>query len=349
MEAPRLFGSAPYADARCIGMPRALLYHRHGTLWTTFLQAIGREVIVSDPTDRAVVEHGDSISNDECCLASKIYLGHVASLVGKCDAVFVPSIVNVGHFRGFCTKFQALPDLVSNTFANGDVRVVSCLVNETEEHQGMREGMLELASKFGVGSKTAKQAWKAALHAQEQAERTAAAAQESKLKTLSSSHSAPHSPNGTNGAHSSSNSSNAPVGILLAAHPYLSRDPYMGGALETMLSDMGAITLFTDETPRKKALAKSFEFSSTLPWIVNREIIGSIMMLHEKVDGIVLVSAFPCGPDSMTDDAVMRCIQGKPILNLTIDAQSGTAGLETRVESFIDILRYQKKGGYVHA
>ena len=36
------------------------------------------------------------------------------------------------------------------------------------------------------------------------------------------------------------------------------------------------------------------------------------------------------------------CIRdrGKPILNLTIDAQSGTAGLETRVESFVDILRY---------
>ena len=51
----------------------------------------------------------------------------------------------------------------------------------------------------------------------------------------------------------------------------------------------------------------------------------------------------------MTDDAIVRCIQGRPVLNLTIDAQSGTAGLETRVESFVDILRYQKKGGYVGA
>ena len=91
------------------------------------------------------------------------------------------------------------------------------------------------------------------------------------------------------------------------------------------------------------------DFSDTLPWIVNREIIGAITQLHHRVDGIVLVSAFPCGPDSMTDDAIMRCIQGKPILNLTIDAQSGTAGLETRIESFVDILRYQKKGGYVGA
>ena len=61
----------------------------------------------------------------------------------------------------------------------------------------------------------------------------------------------------------------------------------------------------------------------------------------------MLVSASPCGPDSMTDDAIMRCIQGAPILGLTIDVQSGTAGVQTRIESFVDILRFKQKGGYV--
>ena len=62
----------------------------------------------------------------------------------------------------------------------------------------------------------------------------------------------------------------------------------------------------------------------------------------------MLASAFPCGPDSMTNDAIARCVQGKPMLSLTLDAQSGTAGLETRIESFVDILAYRKKGGYLH-
>lgn len=51
----------------------------------------------------------------------------------------------------------------------------------------------------------------------------------------------------------------------------------------------------------------------------------------------------------MTNDAVMRNVVGKPTLSLTIDAQSGTAGLETRIESFVDILHYQKRGGYLDA
>ena len=66
--------------------------------------------------------------------------------------------------------------------------------------------------------------------------------------------------------------------------------------------------------------------------------------IHEAADACL------SGVDAMPSrhDAIMRCIQGTPILNLMIDAQSGTAGVETRVESFVDILRFQQKGGYVH-
>lgn len=336
MESLGLFNQAPYANVRSIGMPRALLHHRYGTLWTAFFKAIGVHPVLSPPTDKDVIARGDALSNDECCLASKIYLGHVASLIGTCDAVFVPSVANVGLHRGFCTKFQALPDLVANTFADERLPIVSCLVNETEERKGMKAALLDMAAGFGIRPSEAKQAWKEAARAQEHEERIASVTQARKLATLEALRS------------SESDASEAPVGILLAAHPYLTHDPFMGGAIVDMLEHMNALVLLTDETDRKRALQASLDFSDTLPWIVNREIIGSIMLLHDQVDGIVLVSAFPCGPDSMTDDAIVRCMQGKPILNLTVDAQSGTAGLETRIESFVDILRYQKQGGYVH-
>ena len=318
---------------RRIGMPRALLHYRYGTLWTTFFEALGCDVVLSDPTDRSTVAHGDALSNDECCLASKIYLGHVASLVDSdaCDAVFVPSIANVGRRRGFCTKFQALPDLVANTFRDRGVRVASCLADAVEGRSSLRDAFLELGGCFGASPHEAKRAWRSALHAQERADRAAAGAQERLLASLAA----------TQGA-------GRPLAILLVAHPYLAHDPYLGGSVVDPLERLGATVLYADEADHERALKASFDFSATMPWVVNRELIGAILLLHERIDGIVLVSAFPCGPDSMTDDAIMRCIQGKPILNLTIDAQSGTAGLETRIESFVDILRYQKKGGYVH-
>lgn len=139
-----------------------------------------------------------------------------------------------------------------------------------------------------------------------------------------------------------------PLGILVVAHPYITHDAYLAGAVLDALRDMGATVVFADAIDHDRAYKKSFEFSDTMPWLINRELIGAILLTEDKIDGIVLISAFPCGPDSMTDDAIMRYIQGKPILNLMIDAQSGTAGVETRVESFVDILHFQQKGGYTH-
>jgi predicted nucleotide-binding protein (sugar kinase/HSP70/actin superfamily) len=60
------------------------------------------------------------------------------------------------------------------------------------------------------------------------------------------------------------------------------------------------------------------------------------------VDGIILLSAFPCGPDSMVNELITRKVKDVPMLNLVLDSQSGTAGIETRLESFVDIIRFKE-------
>ncbi|WP_303213846.1 acyl-CoA dehydratase activase-related protein [uncultured Enorma sp.] len=94
---------------------RALLYYRYGMAWRTFFTELGLEVVLDAPSDRGTLEAGDRLFVDECCLASKLFLGHVAALVDQgVDAVFVPSLMGYGRFDTFYTKFQALPDLAEN-------------------------------------------------------------------------------------------------------------------------------------------------------------------------------------------------------------------------------------------
>ena len=320
-----------YADIHTVGIPQALLYYRYHVLWRTFFEGLGRIVIESKPSDRALLSQGEQLSIDECCLASKLYMGHVETLLDACDALFVPSIDNLGLHKGFCTKFQALPDLVANTFASRNPRIISCEIDKDDTGISAEEAYMSLATKFGCTKKKAKSIYQDALHAQKKHDEELAHKQATLLKD------AEKMP-----------SQERPLRILIAAHPYVIHDPYIGSPVTTMLEDLNVCTLYSDRFDRKKALEKSYDFSETMPWIVNREIIGTILRLYDHLDGIVLVSAFPCGPDSMTNDALIRCIKGKPILSLTIDSQSGTAGLETRLESFVDILRYQKRGGYLN-
>ena len=44
----------------------------------------------------------------------------------------------------------------------------------------------------------------------------------------------------------------------------------------------------------------------------------------------------------MTNELLIRRIKGIPILPLVLDTQSGMAGIETRLESFLDIIRFQR-------
>ena len=76
---------------------------------------------------------------------------------------------------------------------------------------------------------------------------------------------------------------------------------------------------------------------------MNRELLGAISKYHSNVDGIILLTAFPCGPDSMVNEMIIRRIKDRPILNLLLDSQDGNAGIETRLESFIDIIRFRKE------
>lgn len=339
MPKPAMRVHADARDVKVVGMPRGLLYYRYHVLWRTFFEQLGRTVVVDSPSTRETFEVGDAASVDECCLASKLYMGHVRALLDGAgaagasapDALFIPSIANIGRFKAFCTKFQALPDLVQNAFYERRPRILSCLVDEQYASTSMADSFIELGERLGASPKEAKAAWREARRAHRRHREELSEAQRDLLQAVS------RMPE-----------TERPLTILVAAHPYVGHDPFVGGAVTDALKGQGAEVIFADEADPERSLKASFEFSDTLPWIVNREIVGAILSLHDRVDGIVILSAFPCGPDSMTDDAIQRCIHGKPILSLTVDAQSGLAGVETRVESFMDILRYQHEGGYLH-
>lgn len=39
---------------------------------------------------------------------------------------------------------------------------------------------------------------------------------------------------------------------------------------------------------------------------MNKELLGAFSYYKDKVDGIILITAFPCGPDSLTNEMIIR-------------------------------------------
>src|SRR4030067_226238 len=94
-----------------VGIPRALLYYQYHPMWQTFFEELGAEVIVSPATTQAMLTAGASRVVADTCLPVKVFLGHVISLVDKCDWMFIPAIRSVESKVYNCSKFLGLPDM----------------------------------------------------------------------------------------------------------------------------------------------------------------------------------------------------------------------------------------------
>lgn len=303
-------------DGITIGIPRALLYYRYSALWTGFFEHLGVEVVISDFTTKDILEKGNNIAIDEMCLSSKLFLGHVNSLLGKCDYIFIPRISNFGITRYMCVKFEGLYDMTCNVFRDSGQKFISCNINE--KHKQTEEmAFVQLGQELGFDKKKSEKAYKEAKDEEKAERKVLIRMQEQKLKSNK-------------------------IKILMVAHSYVLEDEYIGKPIVDCLERLGCVIIRSDLVNLKDALKRSEAISPTLHWDISRELLGGIDVYKDKIDGIILLSAFPCNPDSMVNEMIIRTYPKIPTLTMTLDAQSGVAGTETRIESFVDIINFKE-------
>lgn len=309
-------GAHESAGPVVIGLPRAMLYYRYAALWDTFFTQLGMAVTVSEPTTKRILEEGSGCAIDEACLATKIFLGHVKSLIGRCDYILIPRISNFGMRRSMCTKFEALYDMTANTFRGTGQRFISYNV-DVRHKQDEERAFMELGESLGFHRKEVQKAYKRAKKAELEELKNKIREQEKLYQSPKTK-------------------------LLIAGHSYVLEDEYIRKPVFKMLERMDAVPIRADLADRKTALEQSLKFSPTLKWEMNREIVGSVYKNRDRVDGIILLSSFPCGPDSMANEMLLRKSGGVPVLELVMDGQEGDAGVETRLESFLDIIGFKK-------
>lgn len=296
-----------------IGIPRSIPYYYYGDLWIYFFEKLNCDVVVSPKTNRMIMEDGIRYANDEMCLSMKNFLGHISYLQNKCDYVMIPRIDNYGIDNQTCTNFLALYDIVKNLFQmpilNYNVDVAH---QQTEE-----KGLIAIGESLKFPKEVSKQAY---FYAKQKAEEKRRKLIENNLAKLNSSK----------------------VKILLVGHPYNLYDEYIGKPIVEFLKKMNIEIIYSDLFYNSITNPISKKLSCELYWKFNKENIGSILVAKDKVDGVLFLTTFPCGPDSLVNELVMRKLK-LPYLNLVLDDMDGMAGFETRLESFIDIIQERKR------
>lgn len=302
-------------EARTVGLPRALLYHKYHTLWTAFFEELGWRTVISGPTTRGTLERGVGLAIDESCLPMKVFLGHVDALRGHCDVVFIPRLESLTPDEHLCVKFMGVYDIVRNTMP--DMAVIGYDVDAANAvHE--RSSMVALARQLGAGPLASRRAYDRARTAQRAHDRELARLQESLLET--------------GGPHPDR------IRILVVGHTYNLADELIGKPIITYLESLGAEVITSDAIDKPLARKLSARLSPGIKWTYNKELLGAVELYRDVVDGIVFVVTFPCGPDSLMGELCQRKLQGVPVATIVLDELQAEAGLRTRLESFVDII-----------
>jgi predicted nucleotide-binding protein (sugar kinase/HSP70/actin superfamily) len=286
-------------------------------MWRSFLEDLNCEVVVSPNTNKAIMDTGENYSIDESCTSAKIFMGHVSWLIGKCDYILIPRIESYANGDTVCTKFYALYDICRSTFPEAKF---ICYNVDYAHHQTEWKAYKQLGEALGASVFHTRRAYLNAKNELTVYEKILQSNQDDLI----------HSDN---------------LKVLIVSHPYNIYDEMLGTPIIRFLKDLNVDVFFADIPDSADMCAKSKHLSRSMYWHYNKEIVGSISHYESIIDGIIFLTTFPCGPDSLTVELLLRKIKGIPMTNLVVDSNTGEAGLHTRIESFIDIIAEKKKRG----
>ena len=300
-----------------IGIPRSFLYYRNYILWKNFFEIIGCNIVLSPNTDSDIVKVGSKLSVDESCLPSKIYLGHINYLIDKCDYVLIPRIYSYGRKKRVCVKFNGIYDVVNNIFP--DIKILDYNIDNLKFKYELF-GFIKMGLKLNRNIFRIIYAYIIGKIKEYKYNKTLILKQDKVMRSNR-------------------------LKVLIVSHPYIVYDKYLSSNIINYLKDEDIDILYSDRMDRKESIYYAEEESNTLYFLYSKENIGSAFYYKDLVDGIIFLSSFPCGVDSLVNELVIRKIDNVPCINIILDDSTSTGGLYTRLESFVDIIKARHNNG----
>lgn len=322
-----------------VGIPKGLFYYKYFPLWKTFFEELGAEVVVSKNTTKKTLDEGIKFCVDDVCLPIKIFYGHVLDLRDKVDYIFIPKLVSVSKNEYICPKFSGLPDMIKHSISDIP-KIIDTEINLRKSKSNVLSGIYEIGGYFTNNSQQIKKAYNKALiqHSIYKEEikkgRLPNEIIDKKLTLIEKKRDFENKEDNLN--------------IALVGHVYNIYDNYINMNLVQKLKNQNVELITIDMIDEDIINKKVSSLNKRMFWNFGRKGLGSSIYLSERkdIDGIIYIMSFGCGIDSFISDLAerkIRKIDNIPFIVLNIDEHSGEAGMDTRIEAFIDMVKWRKK------
>lgn len=301
-----------------IGFPRGLLYYDYFPFWEEFLSSLGMKVVVSPKTNKDILNTGIAACVDEACLPVKIYHGHVEYLKDKTDYILIPRYYSLQKREYNCPKHLGITNMIENSIDNLPPLITpKVVIRGTKD---LRKPAKEVGRQFTNNYKKINYAIENGISAQNQFFKR----EEFDFFNKSINKK-----------------------ILILGHGYNIHDDFINMGLLNKLRDENIDIILPDDLGEEEIEKYSNQLDKRMFWTNGKKIVGSAFNMMEKqiIDGIIYISAFGCGLDSVLLYMVeQRAIEeNTPMMVMTFDEQTGEAGFNTRLEAFLDMINWRSR------
>lgn len=319
-----------------VGIPRALLYYYYYPLWKTFFERLGCEVVTSGKTTKELIDKGIKASVPEICVPIKILNGHVLELLDSgVDHVFIPRMMSIRKGEFFCPKFMGLPDMVRYSLPGAQEKVLYPKISSLSDDISDDELYLGLGEVLGVSHKQIKEALKEGREVWK------------KFRNKSKEgYTIAEAMDYVMAGKEPERQEDRTITIGLMGYVYDVYDEFVSMGVVDKLREMG-VKVLTFEMMDEDMLDRELDsMKKRLFWTFSNKLLaaGYRFLKDKNIDGVIHVTAFGCGPDSLIGKLMeIDSIEyGKPFMTIRVDEHTGENHLLTRIEAFVDMIQRKK-------
>ncbi|HLR22035.1 MAG TPA: acyl-CoA dehydratase activase-related protein [Tissierellaceae bacterium] len=307
-----------------IGVPRGMLYYEFYPIWERYFKELDYELVSSPNTNKDILNMGIHSSVDEACLPVKIFHGHVEYLKDKVDYLFIPKIISIYKKEYCCPKILGLPDMIKHSI-NELPEIIDVQLNLFKRNNFKRH-FSDIGERLNIERRENVRAYKNAIKDPDIQNKWI------REKII-----------GNEDNRIGSNE----INILLLGHSYNVYDNFINMNIINKLRDMNINIIVSDDINNSDIREYSNKIPKRMFWTHGRKTTGSAFKLMDegKIDGIIYLSSFGCGLDSILSYIVSHKAteHNIPIMELTLDEQTGEAGFDTRIEAFLDMMKWRDR------
>ncbi len=319
--------AAPRKGQKTVALARSFLTNLLYPLYYHFFRELGFAVVLSDGVDA----DGLKAVNAAFCFPAQLAHGMVGNLLGKQpDYLFLPQVSelfveggtkqNKGR-QSTCVIVQAEPHYIRSAFKDADTTILSPVLNFAAGWETMETAFAAMAEEMGCEHRRAAAAYRAALARQREFFAQRRALGQEVLERLAADPEA--------------------VGVVVFGRPYNAYADEANMGIPRKFASRGVYVLPFDVLPFQEQPP-----AAEINWALAKDLLRAARFVKEQPQLFAaFVTNFSCGPDAFVVGYVRDIMKTKPSLTLEIDSHTADAGVNTRVEAFLDIVdRYRRAG-----